>query len=83
MPPPRLISIHLAILLVIPQDLTIMAVSAGTELLLEPSGGRALLVEKSQVSPKPSEVSEQPEIIQVFPADTEETGGEETKVSSR
>merc|ERR1719481_1902987 len=56
------------------------AMISGTELLLEPSGGRALLLEKSEIPSKRSEMSAPPEIIQVFPTEPDET---ETKVESK
>merc|ERR1719220_568945 len=83
MPPPRLVSCHPVLLLTMIPDLAIMSVSAGTELLLEPSGGRALLVEKSETPPKAREEADQPEIIQVFPAETDEIGGDDAKVETK
>ena len=53
---------------------------SGTELLLEPSGGRALLLEKSEIPSKRSEMSAPPEIIQVFPTEPDETEADKTKV---
>ena len=49
---------------------------ATTHLMLEPSGGRAVLVEKRS----PKEVTRQPEIIEVMPAPAEEKKGQDKKV---
>merc|ERR1711915_577241 len=48
---------------------------ATTHLMLEPSGGRAVLVEKRS----PKEVTRQPEIIEVVPAPAEEKKGQDKK----
>ena len=44
--------------------------------MLEPSGGRAVLVEKRS----PKEATRQPEIIEVMPAPAEEKKGQDKKV---
>merc|ERR1711892_819177 len=66
-----------------PQELAAKPLSTDTELLLEPSGGRALLVERSQMPFKrsPAPAPQQPEIIQVFPGAEEAEEAEVAEVA--
>merc|ERR1711915_904935 len=77
-PPPAMHVMALALVLAL---LFFMCSTSGatTHLMLEPSGGRAVLVEKRS----PKEVTRQPEIIEVMPAPAEEKKGQDKKEDTK
>merc|ERR1711892_310908 len=77
------LSCQLGTFLALPQGLPTMSLSTDTELLLEPTGGRAVLVDRSKMPSKRSPPPEQPEIIQVFPPGVEETPAKDVKVENK